>query len=38
MPEDLIGEEAAESGEDSAMGEEEDLIDTDAASSSIAAE
>jgi ParB family chromosome partitioning protein len=36
--EDLVGEEAAESGEDSAMGEEDDLTDTDAASSSVAAE
>jgi ParB family chromosome partitioning protein len=36
--EDLVGAEAAESGEDSAMGEEDDLTDTDAASSSVAAE
>jgi ParB family chromosome partitioning protein len=38
MPEELVGEEAAESGGDSAMGEEDDLTDTDEASSSVAAE
>ena len=36
--EEPVGEEAAEIGEDSAMGEEDDLTDTDEATSSAAAE